>query len=124
VKVNRISPEAAAPGSSGYFVGEAAIQTLVACDEGLDIAVVRFRPGARTYLHSHSVPQVLVCVEGRGFLATESDQNEVGPGDVVYVPAGEMHWHGAAGDSEFVHVSIRPPGDRGEWTKVDPRAGG
>jgi quercetin dioxygenase-like cupin family protein len=122
MKVHRISPEAAVDGGTEFFVGGSVrVQPLVAADEGIDIVVVRFSAEARTYLHAHHVPQVLHCMEGRGILATEHDRNEVGPGDVVYIPANEMHWHGAAPDSDFAHLSIRPVGDT-TWTKTDPLA--
>lgn len=111
MRVHRISPEAAIDGGTDFFVGgQVRVQPLVASSDGIDIVVVRFSPGARTYLHAHHVPQVLHCMEGRGILATEHERNEVGPGDVVYVPANEMHWHGAAPDSDFTHLSIRPAG--------------
>lgn len=122
MKVHRISPDAAIDAGSETFTGgPVRVQLLVLPEEGIDIIVVRFSPGARTYLHAHSVPQVLHCMEGRGILATEHERNEVGPGDVVYVPANEMHWHGAAPDSDFVHLSIRPVGET-TWTKIDPLA--
>jgi quercetin dioxygenase-like cupin family protein len=111
--------ESAATIERQFFVGEVAVQPIVSPDEGLDILLVRFSPGARTYLHTHHVPQVLHCTEGRGVLATRHEQHLVEPGDVVYVDAGEEHWHGAVADSHFVHLSIRPPGET-EWTKVDP----
>lgn len=120
MKVHRISPNAAVDGSTEFFTGgPVRVQPIVSPNEGLDIIAVRFSPGARTYLHSHHVPQVLHCMEGRGILATEHERNEVGPGDVVYVPANEMHWHGAAADSGFAHLSIRPVGEA-TWTKIDP----
>jgi quercetin dioxygenase-like cupin family protein len=122
MKVHQIRSESAVSGGNEYFVGEARVQPIVAAGDGIDIVVVRFSPGARTYLHAHHVPQVLHCIQGRGILATESERNEVGPGDVVHVLPNEMHWHGAAGDEEFVHLSIRPPGDT-TWTKTDPLAG-
>ncbi len=122
MNILRISPEAAVSGGHEYFVGEVLVQPLVGPGDGLDIVLVRFSPGARTYLHSHDVVQVLHCLEGRGVLATEPERFEVGPGDVVHVPAGEMHWHGASADSAFVHLSIRPPGGS-RWTKTDPLAG-
>jgi quercetin dioxygenase-like cupin family protein len=123
MKVHRISPEAAVDGGTDFFVGgPVRVQPLVAADEGIDIIVVRFSAGARTYLHAHHVPQVLHCMEGRGILATEQERNDVGPGDVVYVPANEMHWHGAAPDSDFAHLSIRLVGET-TWTKTDPLAG-
>jgi quercetin dioxygenase-like cupin family protein len=119
VHVKNVSAEAAVSAGNEYFVGEVHVQPIVSPNEGIDIIVVRFSAGARTYLHSHAVPQVLHCIEGRGILATESERNIVGPGDIVHVPAGEMHWHGATADSAFVHLSIRPPGES-TWTKVDP----
>ena len=120
---HRIDPDAfRSTAGSGFFVGEAAIQPLIAAEDGVDVIAVRFEPGARTYLHSHSVPQILHVIEGHGTLATETERFDVGPGDVVHVLPGEMHWHGAASDSSFVHISIRPPGDEGTWTKTDPLA--
>lgn len=121
MRVSHVSAEAAGDGGDEYFIGQVQVQPIVAPEEGLDVIVVRFSPGARTYLHTHSVAQVLHCVEGRGILATEGERHEVGPGDIVYVPVGELHWHGAAQDSRFVHLSIRAPGES-HWTKVDPLA--
>jgi quercetin dioxygenase-like cupin family protein len=122
MNLHHISSDAARDAGSEYFAGgEVRVQPIVTPDQGIDIIVVRFSPGARTYLHSHAVPQVLHCIEGRGILATETQQNHVGPGDVVHIPPGEMHWHGAEPDSHFVHVSIRPPGET-TWTKTDPLA--
>jgi Uncharacterized conserved protein, contains double-stranded beta-helix domain len=100
------TPEAAAQAETKYFVGEVRVQPIVSAAEGIEIALVRFSPGARTYLHTHHVPQVLHCTEGRGILATRDQQNLVEAGDVVYVPAGEEHWHGAAGDTYLLHRAI------------------
>jgi len=121
MKIHRISADASVSAGEQFFVGEVRVQPVVPGTEGIEIIVVRFRVGARTYLHSHAVPQVLHCIEGRGILATETEHNDVGPGDIIHVPAGEMHWHGAAVDSDFVHLSIRPPGET-NWTKIDPLA--
>ena len=122
MKVHQVSSNSAVAAGNEFFVGEVKVQPIVQSADGIDIIVVRFSAGARTYLHSHAVPQVLHCIEGRGILATETERNEVGPGDIVHVPPGEMHWHGAAADSDFVHLSIRPPGESA-WTKTDPLAG-
>lgn len=110
---------AARPGGQDFFVGEVQVQPLLNASEGLDIVAVRFSPGARTYLHAHERVQVLHCFQGRGILATERERNVVGPGMIVHVPAGELHWHGATEDSTFVHLSIRIPGET-RWTKIDP----
>lgn len=123
MNLHKIDPDAfRSAAESGFFVGEAAIQPLISADDGVDVIAVWFEAGARTYLHSHSVAQILHVIEGRGTLATESERFDVGPGDVVHVKPGEMHWHGAAADSHFVHISIRPPGDEGTWTTMDPLA--
>jgi len=121
MKVHHISPEAAIDGGSTYFIGQARVQPVLGPPDGIDIVLVRFSPGARTYLHAHEVPQVLHCISGRGILATETQRFEVSPGDVVHVPADEMHWHGAAAGEEFVHLSIRPLGET-TWTTIDPLA--
>jgi quercetin dioxygenase-like cupin family protein len=121
MKVHKVSSDAAVPAGEQFFVGEVRVQLVVPGTDGIEIIVVRFSPGARTFLHSHEVPQVLHCIEGRGILATETERNEVCPGDIVHVAPGEMHWHGAAPDGDFAHVSIRPPGET-TWTKIDPLA--
>ena len=121
LRVIPVSEDAYQRGGDEWFVGQAQVQPVVGAADGLDIVVVRFSAGAHTYLHSHESPQVLHCVEGRGILATERERNEVGPGDIVYVPAGEMHWHGATEAGAFTHLSIRPPGET-RWTKTDPLA--
>ena len=115
------TPESAASVETQFFVGEVRVQPVVAPEDGLDIVLVRFSAGARTFLHTHHVPQVLHCTEGRGILATRREQHLVEPGDIVYVSADEEHWHGAVTDSHFVHLSIRPPGET-TWTRVDPLA--
>jgi quercetin dioxygenase-like cupin family protein len=121
MKVQRINPESSLEGPPDYFVGRVRAQPLLGDRDGIDVVLVTFSPGGRTYLHAHEVPQVLHCLSGRGVLATETERFEVGPGDVVHVAADEMHWHGAAGDEDFVHLSIRPPGET-TWTKTDPLA--
>lgn len=79
--------------------------------KGLRLSVITFSPGARTVDHAHSNEQVLYVIAGRGILATETEQHEVAPGTVIFVPAGERHWHGATADSSFTHISITTPGD-------------
>ncbi len=120
MKVHRTPESAAGDGGTKYFVGGGVrVQVIASADEGIDIVLVRFSPGARTYLHTHATTQVLLCVEGRGILATKSEQHLVEAGDIAHVPAGEEHWHGAAADSHFVNLAVQPPGES-TWTRVDP----
>ena len=74
---------------------------------GLNVAAVRFSPGARTAWHSHDGGQTLHVTEGRGLVQPRGGEIvELHAGDVVYAPDGEEHWHGAAPDHFMSHLSI------------------
>jgi quercetin dioxygenase-like cupin family protein len=74
---------------------------------GLNVAAVRFTPGARTAWHSHQGGQTLYVTEGRGLVQARGEQmTELNPGDVVYAPDGEEHWHGARPGHFMTHLSI------------------
>jgi quercetin dioxygenase-like cupin family protein len=75
--------------------------------------VVTFGAGTRNKLHTHSSAQVLIVTQGKGFVATESEQREVIVGDVIFFAAGEPHWHGAGPDSEFAHIYVTLAGASG-----------
>jgi quercetin dioxygenase-like cupin family protein len=102
----------AAPDRSPIFVGDVLRQNLVARGDSptFRITAVTFRNGARNKLHHHEVDQVLVVTQGRGIVATESEEVHVGPGDLVFIPAEERHWHGAEPGEDFTHLSILTPG--------------
>jgi len=78
---------------------------------GLVVAMVKFAPGAGNRMHAHTGEQVLVVTEGKGVVATEQKEQTVTVGMIVYIPANEMHSHGATKDSAFAHLSIQTPGD-------------
>lgn len=76
---------------------------------------VLFEPAARTDWHRHPEGQVLFVVSGAGRVGTESGEIvEMGPGDVVHSPAGELHWHGASPQSYMMHLSLTTGGAT-EW---------
>jgi len=81
------------------------------------LTLVRFNAGGRTKWHTHSFEQGLVIIEGRGVVATESEENVVEPGDVVYVAPQEKHWHGATETTAMAHIAINQPG---ETTVLEP----
>jgi quercetin dioxygenase-like cupin family protein len=73
----------------------------------LNVAAVRFAPRARTAWHSHDGGQTLYVTEGRGLVQARGQQiTELNPGDVVFAPDGEEHWHGARPDHFMTHLSI------------------
>ena len=74
--------------------------------EGYHIISVTFEPGARLNFHTHTFPQILYITEGKGIVATREKEYMVTPGDVIFIPSGEDHWHGATKDSSFTHLAV------------------
>lgn len=69
--------------------------------------LVHFRAGARTHWHSHPDGQLLFVTEGRGRVATRDGAvTVVSPGDLVYAPPNEEHWHGAAEEEAVRHLAL------------------
>jgi quercetin dioxygenase-like cupin family protein len=80
-------------------------------DRPLNALGVKFDPGSRTDWHSHPEGQVLYVVSGEGRVGTDAGEVvEIGPGDVVHSPVGELHWHGATPQSAMVHLSLTTGG--------------
>jgi quercetin dioxygenase-like cupin family protein len=89
------------------FTGTVYGDPLLDDTEGATITSVFFAPGARTFWHSHSRGQVLHVLEGRGAVGTEgSAPQPIGPGDVVWAPPGELHWHGGGPNSMLLHLAV------------------
>lgn len=103
-----------------YFVGQSYLAPLVS--DGVSIANVTFESGCRNNWHIHKATkgggQTLICVGGRGYYQEWGKEPvQMLPGDVVFIPAGVKHWHGAAPDSWFSHLAIAVPGENTgtEW---------
>ena len=77
----------------------------------LNVAAVHFTPGARTAWHYHDGGQTLYVTEGRGQVQARGQERvELNPGDVVYAPDGEEHWHGSAPGHFMTHLTITEGG--------------
>lgn len=107
-------------GFAQYFVGQSYLAPL--STEQVGIFNVTFEPRCRNNWHIHNADkgggQILVCVAGRGcYQEWGKPVQQLYPGDVVNIPAGVKHWHGAATDSWFSHLAIEVPGENGstEW---------
>ena len=75
--------------------------------EQVDISFIKFLPGVYTTFHVHSTDQMLIAVDGIGFIETTTNgRTEFRPGDMVHCPAGERHRHGAVQDAHLDQVSI------------------
>jgi quercetin dioxygenase-like cupin family protein len=69
--------------------------------------MVRFAPGARTAWHSHGLGQTLYIVEGIALIQSRGTEIlEAHPGDVIWTPPGEEHWHGAAAGQFMSHLAL------------------
>jgi quercetin dioxygenase-like cupin family protein len=70
-------------------------------------ARVAFEPGARTAWHTHPLGQTLFVVSGVGRVQTKGGPvREIRPGDTVWIPPGEKHWHGASPNNGMVHIAM------------------
>nr|WP_321469111.1 cupin domain-containing protein [uncultured Desulfobulbus sp.] len=103
-----------------YFSGTSYLNMLTL--EGVITANVTFEPGCINNWHIHNADkgggQILLVTGGRGYYQEfGKDARELRAGDVVVIPAGVKHWHGAAKDSWFVHIAVEVPGENGsnEW---------
>ena len=98
-----------------YFIGNSYL-----ADMGGGIFNVTFEPGCRNNWHvHHKQVQVLICVAGRGWYQEWGKEPvEMTPGTVIAIPAEAKHWHGAASDSWFQHLTYHKdvqPGASNEW---------
>ena len=107
-------------GYAQYFVGTSYLNML--STQGVVIGNVTFEPGCRNNWHVHHAKsgggQILVCVAGRGYYQEWGKEAiAMKPGDVINIPAGVKHWHGAAPDSWFSHLAVEVPAEEGsnEW---------
>ncbi|MDL2060205.1 cupin domain-containing protein [Mesosutterella sp. AGMB02718] len=108
-------------GYAKYFTGTTCLAGLGG-DKALGVSNVTFAPGVISRWHIHtSSCQVLTAVSGRGcYQIWGEPAREVKPGDTVTIPAGTKHWHGAARDGWYQHLSIMAP-SKTEWLEpVDP----
>jgi quercetin dioxygenase-like cupin family protein len=96
-------------GPAEFFTGQVYIDPITQGEppSKLNIGAVHFTPGARTAWHSHHGGQTLYVTEGRGLVQSRGGQAmEIRPGDVIYTPNGEEHWHGATPEHFMTHLSI------------------
>lgn len=99
-------------GSADNFTGNVTIESSFSSEipDSYRGGIVNFAAGARTAWHTHPFGQTLVVISGRGAVQSEGEAvQQILPGDVVWIPADERHWHGAAPDSPMSHVAISDP---------------
>jgi len=108
VKRNGSQPSGAGP--SEYFTGTVRIDPLFQAPDPARVvgASVTFEPGARTAWHTHPLGQTLLVTAGNGRAQRWGGPiEEIRPGDVIWFPPGEKHWHGASPTTAMTHIAIQ-----------------
>ena len=108
MKVVRLANVTPAKGGAPLFTADVTLQSPFADIYAADLSItyVHFPKGVRNKFHTHSNDQVLIVTKGKGIVATKEKESQVSEGDIIWVPAGETHWHGAGADDDFTHISV------------------
>ena len=117
--ISRNGSRPSGKGAPEYFTGEVRQDPLFRADDPARVlgVSVTFEPGARTAWHTHPLGQTLIVTAGVGLAQREGGPvEEIRPGDVIWFPPGEKHWHGASPDVAMTHIAIH---ERLDGTHVD-----
>lgn len=99
---------------ASYFTGTVWQDPIIEAPEParLRAVVVMFEPGARTAWHTHPLGQTLYVTAGTGRFQTFGEPIQtIGAGDVIWIPPGEKHWHGAGPDTMMTHIAMQEAKD-------------
>jgi len=110
MKITHAGSTPSAKGPEDYFTGTVRLDKLFQAEEPGRVqgVSVTFEPGARTAWHTHPLGQTLIVTAGVGRAQREGGPvEEIRPGDVIWFPAGEKHWHGASPDVAMTHLVIQ-----------------
>jgi quercetin dioxygenase-like cupin family protein len=110
MEIRRIGSQPSVKGPSEWFTGTVRIDPLFQAPDPALVqgASVTFEPGARTAWHTHPLGQTLIVTAGCGWVQCEGGPiEEIRPGDVVWFPPGEKHWHGATPTTAITHIAIQ-----------------
>jgi quercetin dioxygenase-like cupin family protein len=109
MEIKRSGSQPSGKGQAEYFTGSVRVDPLFAAPSParMGCASVTFEPGARSAWHTHVLGQTLIVTAGSGRVQHWGGPiEEIRPGDVVWCPPGEKHWHGAAPTTAMTHISI------------------
>ncbi len=120
MEIQRSGSQPSGKGPAEYFTGTVRIDPLFQAKAPARAfgVCVTFEPGARTAWHSHPLGQTLIVTAGCGRAQRwEGPVEEIRPGDVIWFPPGEKHWHGAAPTTAMTHIAVQEPleGTMADW---------
>jgi quercetin dioxygenase-like cupin family protein len=110
MEITRAGSQPSRPGPAEWFTGAVRIEPQLDSQEPARAAgaCVTFEPGARTAWHTHPLGQTLIVTAGCGWAQRWGGPvEEIRPGDVVWFPPGEKHWHGATPTTALVHIAVQ-----------------
>ena len=110
MEIKRVGSQASAKGPADWFTGTVRIDPLFQAKSPARVAgaCVTFEPGGRTAWHTHPLGQTLIVTSGCGWVQRDGGSiEEIRPGDVVWFPPGEKHWHGATPNNAMTHIAIQ-----------------
>src|SRR5207237_146010 len=118
--IKRSGSQPSVKGPTDWFSGTVRIDPLFEAPQPGRVsgASVTFEPGARTAWHTHPLGQTLIVTAGCGWAQRWGGPREdIRPGDVIWFPPGEKHWHGATATTALTHIAIQEKldGKAGEW---------
>ena len=114
-------PEVAVDMVGGFMTGAQVYrQALLDPDDSsnFNLFILNFAAGSRNKFHTHSDDQILIITEGTGKVASDAEELTVSEGDVVLIPAGENHWHGAPDATSMAHITINVAGTQSTQTEA------
>ncbi len=109
IQITRSGSQPATRGPAEYFTGSVRIDPLFPANDPLQASggLVSFDPGARTAWHTHPRGQVLIVTSGTGWVQQWGGPiEEIRQGDVVRIPPGQKHWHGATATTAMAHIAL------------------
>jgi len=109
MEINRIGSQPSSKGPGDWFTGTVRVDSPFKGSGPARVsgATVTFEPSARTAWHTHPLGQTLIVTAGCGRVQREGGPIEsIHPGDIVWFPPGEKHWHGAAPATAMTHIAI------------------
>jgi quercetin dioxygenase-like cupin family protein len=110
MEIKRRGSQPSGKGPAEYFAGMVRVDPLFNPPTPARVfgASVTFEPGARTAWHTHPLGQTLIVTAGCGRAQRwGGPTEEIRPGDVVWIPPGEKHWHGATPTTAMTHIAIQ-----------------
>jgi len=120
MEIKRSGSQPSTKGSAEYFTGAVRVDPLFQAKSPARAvgASVTFEPGARTAWHTHPLGQTLIVTAGCGLVQRWGGPiEEIRPGDVVWIPPSEKHWHGATATTAMTHIAIQEQlvGKTADW---------